>query len=72
MKTVIHVNQHIIKANLKNGASDPVLSVITYKGTSHAHEVVIDGPSKLVYSPNKPLNCGARVWLETTSKVTMS
>lgn len=69
MKTVIHVNQHVIRANAKSGANDPVLTVKTYKGNTYAHEVTIDGPSRIVYSADKPLSCGARVWIETTSKV---
>ncbi len=70
MKTRIHVNQHIIKSNRLTGAVEPCLSVMTYKGTTQAHEVVIDGPSKMIYRPDKPLSCGARVWLETDSVVT--
>ena len=35
----------------------------------YAHEVEILGPSKIVYSPKKPLSCGARVWIETESEV---
>jgi hypothetical protein len=27
------------------------------------------GSSTLVYRPDKPLSCGAKVWIETTSKV---
>lgn len=69
MKTRIHVNQHVIKSNRINGENNPVLSLMTYKGTKHAHEVVINGPSKLVHSPNKPLSCGARVWIETEAEV---
>lgn len=69
MKTIIHVNQHIIKSNRKNGVTDPVLTVKTYQTTQYAHEVNIKGPSKLVYSPDKPLSCGAHVWLETQSEV---
>lgn len=69
MKTIIHVNQHVIKANKKTGANDPVLTVKTYKTTKYAHKVTIDGPSQLVYSPNKPLSCGAHVWIETMSNV---
>jgi hypothetical protein len=45
------------------------LTVKTYKSNTYAHEVDIKGPSKLVYSPDKPLSCGARVWLETESEV---
>lgn len=65
----IHVNQHTIKSNRVNGEDAPVLSVITYKGTEHAHELVIDGPCRIVYSPDKPLSCGARVWIETHAEV---
>lgn len=69
MKTIIHVNQHAIKANTKNGTFDPVLTVKTYKSNTYAKEVSINGPSKVVYSPHKPLSCGARVWIETQAEV---
>ena len=69
MKTIVHVNQHKIKSNHKSGARDPVLTVKTRNSNDYAHEVVIDGPCKIVYSPDKPLSCGARVWVETLSKV---
>ena len=70
MKTIIHVNQHVIKANAKSGANDPVLTVKTYKSNTYAHAVEISGPSRLIYKPNNPLSCGAKVWLETDSEVT--
>ncbi len=69
MKTIIHVNQRIIKQNHKTGDNEPVLTVKTYKTNKYAHEVSILGPSKVVYSPSKPLSCGARVWIETESEV---
>ena len=69
MKTIIHVNQHVIKKNRKTGAIDPVLTCKTYKSNTYAHEVIIDGRSRIVYSPDKPLSCGAHVWIETESKV---
>jgi hypothetical protein len=69
MKTIIHVNQHEIKSNAKNGTDKPVLTVKTYKSNVYAHEVMIKGESKVVYSPDKPLSCGAKVWIETQSKV---
>ncbi len=71
MKTIIHVNQHVIKSNRKNGVEDPVLTVKTYKDNRYAHEVDIKGPSKIVYSPEKPLSCGAHVWIETQEEVTI-
>ena len=69
MKTRIHVNQHVIKRNTKTGERKPVLTCKTYKGNNYAHEAVILGPSKVIYRPDKPLSCGARVWIETTSEV---
>ena len=69
MKTIIHVNQHAVRANVKNGTGDPVLTVKTYKSNTYAHEVDIKGDSRIVYSPDKPLSCGARVWIETEAEV---
>jgi len=69
MKTIIHVNQHEVKANNKNGTNNPVLTIKTYKTNTYAHEVSIKGESKVIYSPDKPLSCGARVWIETQAEV---
>jgi hypothetical protein len=69
MKTIIHVNQHAIRRNIKAETPEPVLTVKTYKTNTYAHEVLIKGQSKVVYSPHKPLSCGARVWIETESEV---
>lgn len=64
MKTVIHVNQHKIKAH-----DQQPLTVKTYKGNTPASEVFIEGPCKVVYRPDNPLSCGARVWIETQNGV---
>jgi len=69
MKTIIHVNQHVIKANKKNNTDNPVLTVKTYKNNIYAHEVDIKGDSKVIYSPDNPLSCGAKVWIETYNEV---
>jgi|TARA_R110000824_G_scaffold71948_8_gene184005 hypothetical protein len=69
MKTIIHVNQHVIKSNRKNNIVNPVLTCKTYKDNRYAHEVQILGPSRVVYSPDKPLSCGAHVWIETQDEV---
>lgn len=71
MKTRVHVNQHVIKRNARTGERAAPLSVSTYKGTRPAHEVEILGPSRVVYSPDRPLPCGARVWIETWAEVTV-
>jgi len=69
LKKRIHVNQHKIKSNRKTGDREPVLTVKTYKGNTYCHEVLIEGPCKVIYSPDKPLSCGARVWIETEEDV---
>jgi hypothetical protein len=69
VKTVVHVNQHVIRANRTRGERNPPLTVKTYRSNDYAHEVVINGPCRVVYSPDKPLSCGARVWIETQSEV---
>lgn len=69
MKTVVHVNQHTIRSNSKTGEREPVLTVKTHKDNRYARRVQIDGPCTVVYSPDKPLSCGAKVWIETQGKV---
>lgn len=69
MKTIVHVNQHAIRRNAKEGTDEPVLTVKTYCSNRYARQVEIQGPSRLVYSPDKPLSCGARVWIETQAEV---
>ena len=71
MKTIIHVNQHVIKANKKNNTDNPALTVKTYKDNIYAHEVDIKGDSKVIYSHDNPLSCGAKVWIETYNEVTI-
>ena len=70
MKKRIHVNQHIIRKNHKTGEREPVLTVKTYKDNTYCHEVLVDGPCKVIYSPDKPLSCGALVWIETEHEIT--
>ena len=74
MKTIIHVNQHEIKKNNKTGTENPVLTIKTYKSNTYAQQAIIkdkDGNevARVIYSPDKPLSCGARVWIETKNEV---
>ena len=71
MKTIIHVNQHVIKRNSKTGEREPTLTVKQGKKNTYAHDVLIHGPSRVVYSPDKPLSCGAKVWIETEAEITV-
>lgn len=72
-QTIIHVNQHNIKANAKGGNA-PVLTVKDYKQNRKGFRAVVldkDGVSvgEFVYRPDKPLNCGAKVWFQTKNEV---
>ncbi len=72
MKKYIHINQHVIKRNNKQGENKPVITVKTYKDNQYAYEVSVTGPCKIVYRPDKPLSCGTKVWIETESEVILS
>lgn len=65
----IHINQHIIKRNAKLNQRQPVITIKQGKTNTYAHNVEILGPSTLVYSPDKPLACGAKVWIETNAEI---
>jgi hypothetical protein len=71
MKTIVHVNQHNIRSNINAEPDErkPVLTVKTYKSNEYGNEVAINGPCRIIYSPDKPLSCGARVWIETQDEV---
>ncbi len=65
----IHINQHVIRSNGKTGARDPVVTIKAGGRNIYADEVTIHGTSSVVYSPDKPLSCGAKVWIETRAPV---
>ena len=70
-KTIVHVNQHMLKYNQKNHAEFPVLTVKHRGKTYYAHEVIYHDPSTTMYRPHKPLSCGAVCWVETEGNVTL-
>jgi len=65
----IHINQHIIRANLKNNEEKPCITVKTYKKNVYGSTVEILGPCRVVSSLKKPLSCGARIWIETEAEI---
>lgn len=74
MKAVIHINQHNIRHNINCSADDrkEVITRKTYKENTYSNSLLIvdnDGNviAKVVYSPDKPLSCGARMYIETDS-----
>ncbi len=73
MKTIIHINQHVIRKNKKTGERKPVITCKTSKTNTYGHEVMIydkqgQQVAKVIYRPDKPLSCGAKVWIEVDSK----
>ena len=69
MNNRIHVNQHIIRSNKKNATREPVITVKAGKQNIYCDRVLVDGLTEVVYSPDKPLSCGAKVWIETSDVV---
>jgi len=74
MKKIIHINQHVIRRNTKTGERNPVITCKTYKTNDYADKVIIkdkdgDEVATIIYSPDKPLSCGARVWIETKNEI---
>jgi hypothetical protein len=73
LTSYIHVNQHNIKRNRKHGTDLPVITCKTYKDNRYGKIVKLlhDGQviAEVVYSPNKPLSCGAEVYIKTKCEV---
>lgn len=63
MRVILHIDQHVIKRNRKTGEREPPITVKTYNSNRRANEVWINGPCKVVYTPDKPLKCGSHVYL---------
>jgi len=73
-KKIIHINQHVIRRNNKTGERNPVITCKTYDTNNYAETVILkdklgEEVARVVYSPDKPLSCGARVWIETRNEV---
>lgn len=64
----ISINGHTIRTNAARGTNLPPIRVArgrNDKAPRMAHEVVINGPSRLCYDPGRALlNCGARLVIE--------
>jgi len=71
LKSIIHVNAQLIKRNIKNKTTHPVVRVQQGTKSRYCSEAVWDGPSRIVYSPDRLLSCGARLWIETEADVTL-
>lgn len=69
----IHVNRHAIAKNRKHGTKEPVISVKQSKKNIRGHgaKIIVNGRvvCEVVYRPEKPLNCGAVLWIETNEEI---
>lgn len=67
----ISVNRHKIGANAKHQdrPQEAPIRVIEGSRIVNGVEVRVEGPSRIVYSPEHPLKCGAKVWIETIAAV---
>ena len=70
-KTRISVNANVVRKNQATGAREPALTIKHKGNTFKATEAQINGASRIVYSHDEPLPCGARVWIETLAEVVL-
>ncbi len=79
MKHRIHINKSIIASNAKHGENKPAITTKNYRENRYGYRADIhDKEGNVVASviqadgeKVKPLSCGARVWIETESEVTV-
>ena len=69
MTKIIHINRNIIQQNAKHGREEPVVRVEEKGVVTYSMEVNIKGPSRMIYRPDKPRPCGAKLWIETDAEV---
>ena len=68
-KTIIHINRHIIDHNYKHSTKDAIITVKRNGTNIYGHEVEIPGGCRIIYSPDRTICGGARVWIETLYQV---
>lgn len=62
---IIHINRNIIQQNAKRGETNPICRIEENGKVQYCMEIIINGPSRMVYRPDKPRPCGAKLWIET-------
>ena len=67
----IHINRNNLADNRENNNTDKTVVSVKRSGKNlgTGYTAQINGPCKLVYRPEKPLACGATVWIETLASV---
>lgn len=66
----ILINRHKIRSNRVHNRNEPVISVREGKQIKYGHKVCLLNEqgnivAHIIYRPDKPLSCGATVWIET-------
>ena len=71
-KTIVHVNRNRITENMNKSPQErkPVIAVKTSNSTLsknanfYTNQLEIPYPCRIIYQPDKPLSCGATLWIE--------
>jgi hypothetical protein len=75
-RTIVHVNLNVIRSNLRHGKRDAPISVRRGREVVRTMGATIYGQdgkvaAEVVYSPDAPLSCGARVWIEVIGEASV-
>ena len=66
---IIHINRQVIQHNAKHCKQLPVCRIQEGNKIRYSMEIEIKGPSRMIYRPDNPQPCGAKLWIETESDV---
>lgn len=71
---IVHVYQQRIRSNIKAAPEErePPIIIRDKKNRTYANEIEINGPCRIVYSPDEPLDCGARLWIAVPDETTIT
>jgi len=69
VETCILVNRQIMGKNAKENLNEPPIVVKQGKQHHNCHEIEINGPCRVVYSPHETGPGGARLWIEAAAEV---
>ena len=67
--SIIHIFKQKLDRDRKDNTNSPVIVVKQGSRSTYCHSAFIDGASRIVYQPENPLSCGARLWIEVAANV---
>jgi hypothetical protein len=68
----VYINRRVVAANQKSGEHKPPITILHSKGRrTYAVGVELVGAARVIYSPDTPLACGARVWIECDDAIAL-